>query len=556
MKQILEEKIKDSVNYWFAEHKGGFPGGFNHPDFIVEKPKNEKFGDYTSNVALQYWASLANSSFEGAHTDRFHLHKNEGGFDNVVSFAIEIARDLENKIEEIKKVEVAGPGHLNLYLETSVFTNALRQALREGEHFGDSTLGHGMKVNNEFISANPTGPLHIGNGRGGFYGDSLARLLRKTGYAVINEYYINDAGEQVVKLGHSVLQDEEAVYGGEYISDLQAKIGTEKKDVFTVGQEAAELVMSDYIRPTVEEGMHIHFDTWTSERTLVGSGLIERAIQVLKDQGRTFEEEGALWLRTTEFGDDKDRVLVKSDGSKTYFASDAGHILGYIEAGVDCIIESFGADHHGYTARFEAVARALGFTGEVRFILMQMVKLMKDGEEVRMSKRAGNVVSIDELLEKVGHDVTRFFFLQYSPDTHMTFDLGLAEERSQKNPVYYVQYAHARMASILAKAIESDIVYTDADLSGLVHDKEKSLMREILMFQEFLELAASEYAPHRLPQLAIRLADKFHSYYAECQVIDLENKELSQARLALVAATKQVLGETLRLIGVSAPEKM
>ncbi len=314
--------------------------------------------------------------------------------------------------------------------------------------------------------------------------------------------------------------------------------------------------MSDYIKPTIENGMQIEFDAWTSERALVESGMVERAIEILKSQERTFEEEGALWLRTTEFGDDKDRVLIKADGGNTYFASECGYILSKIEQGFSTIIEIWGADHHGYTSRFEAAARALGFTGEIKFLLMQLVKLMKDGEEVKMSKRAGNVVTMDELLERVGHDVTRFFFLQYSPDTHMTFDLGIAEERSQKNPVFYVQYAHARMASILEKGIENAIVYTDADLSKLLHDKEKSLMREILMFQEFLELAAREYEPHRLPQLAIRLADKFHSYYAECQVIDVENKELSQARLALVAATKEVLGETLRLIGVSAPEKM
>jgi arginyl-tRNA synthetase len=359
-----------------------------------------------------------------------------------------------------------------------------------------------------------------------------------------------------VKLGHSVLGDEEAVYGGDYLLELKDKLGVLDTDPFVVGKKASTLVVNEYIKPTIEQGMQIHFDTWTSEYDLAESGIIQRAIDIFSEQGRTFEEEGALWLRTTEFGDDKDRVLIKSDGGKTYFASECGYILSKIEQGFTTIIEIWGADHHGYVSRFESAARALGFTGEIKFLLMQLVKLVKDGEEVRMSKRAGNVVTMDELLVLVGHDVTRFFFLQYSPDTHMTFDLGLAEERSQKNPVFYIQYAHARMASILLKGKVDGLEYAGADLSLLVHEKEKTIMREVLMFQEFLELAATDCAPHRLPQLAIRLADKFHSYYGECQVIDTENEEMSRARLALVVATKQVLAETLGLIGVSAPEKM
>jgi len=529
MKADIAKKIEKVLQDLQAE--GSLPV-FDIPAVTVELPKDEQFGEYTSNIALV----IA-----------------KGALKNPQEIANLLLPKLRN---DFAQVEVAGPGHLNFYLESKVFTDAVEEAIQKKEHFGDSTIGRGIQVNNEFISANPTGPLHLGNGRGGFYGDSLGRLLRKTGYTVTNEYYINDAGEQITKLGHSVLGDEQAVYGGNYIALLREKIGKSKSDVFEVGTKAAQLVLNQYIKPTVEHGMQIRFDVWTSEQAIVESGMIEKAIEILKTQGRTFEEEGALWLRTTEYGDDKDRVLIKADGSKTYFASDAGHILGYIEAGVEKIIETFGADHHGYTKRFEAAARALGFTREIKFLLMQLVKLMKDGEEVRMSKRAGNVVTMDELLERVGHDVTRFFFLQYSPDTHMTFDLGLAEERSQKNPVFYAQYAHARMASILAKGADDAIEYGGADLNLLTHDKEKTLMREIFGFQEFLELASQECEPHRLPQLAIRLADKFHSYYAECQVIDVENKALSQARLALVAATKEVLGETLRLIGVSAPEKM
>ena len=277
---------------------------------------------------------------------------------------------------------------------------------------------------------------------------------------------------------------------------------------------------------------------------------------MLKEKGKTFEEDGALWLRTTEYGDDKDRVLVKSDGVKTYFASDCGYILQKMDRGFDTMIETWGADHHGYILRFKAAAQALGFGGELRFNIVQLVRLMKDGEEVRMSKRAGNVVTIDELVEKVGKDVTRFFFLMYASDTHMNFDLGLAEERSQKNPVFYVQYAHARIASVLRKASEMNLSPASGYAELLATESERALLRELEKFPELLSLISEEYSVHRLPQYAIRLAEKFHSFYNECVVVDSEKKDQSEARLALIVATKTVLGESLTLLGVDAPEKM
>ncbi len=531
MKQGIAIKIKDVLES--LQQAGTLPA-FILPEITVETPKDEQFGEYTSNIALVIRREIETNPREVASS---------------------IAQKLT---DDFARVEVAGPGHLNFYLKEIDFSTVVEKVLKDRESFGSSHIGQGTKMNIEFISANPTGPLHLGNGRGGFYGDSLSRLLRKCGFEVTNEYYINDAGEQVTKLGHSVIGDSEAVYGGEYIEELRTKMGDISDDAWEVGKEAAALIVSDYLKPTIESGMQIRFDVWTSERALVESGVVDRAIEKLREQGRVYEDGGALWLKTTDLGDDKDRVLIKSDGNKTYFASECGYILSKLERGYDSIIEIWGADHHGYVNRFNVVLKAL--TGDesksATFLLMQLVKLMKDGEEVRMSKRAGNVVTIDELIERVGHDVTRFFFLQYSPDTHMTFDLGLAEERSQKNPVYYVQYAHARMASILEKAKNEGYDYQAADLTLLTHEKERSLIREMLTFQDVIELAATESAPHRLPQLAIRLADKFHSYYGACQVIDGNAKELSEARLALVAATKIVLGETLRLIGVSAPEKM
>lgn len=522
MKNQIQKDIEGAI-------QGLNLGDFELPVISVEEPKSLNFGEYTSNIALVL-AGLAKR--------------------NPVELANILAEALKN---DAYTVSAAAPGYLNFRLNDSVLTERLSLILESQGEYGAPEKPGGKKINNEFISANPTGPLHMGNGRGGYFGDSLTRILRKGGHQVTSEYYVNDGGEQVVKLGHSVLQDDEAVYGGEYIQELHARIGKNGTPE-SVGQEAANIILEESIKKTVTENMGITYDAWTSERALLESGIVEKALTLLEERGHTFEADGALWLRTSSFGDDKDRVLKKSDGSYTYFASDAGHILSYIENGVEVILETFGADHHGYTKRFEAVARALGYTGEIHFTLMQLVKLEKDGEPVRMSKRSGNVVGMDDLIAVVGKDVARFFFLLYSPDTHMTFDLGLAEERSQKNPVFYIQYAHARMASILEKAVEQDLA--SAPGGAFTHPKERDLARELYFFPEFLERIANDYAPHRLAQYALAVADLFHSFYGAAQVLDENNKEQSEHRLALVAATKIVLAETLRLMGVSAPQKM
>lgn len=502
------------------------------PALQIMRPTEEAFGDYTTNIALT-------------------LAKPTGMSPRDLAEAIV----KEFALPEVARTEIAGPGHINFYLSDTAYAETLTHILKVGSRYGNSMQGDGEKVNNEFISANPTGPLHLGNGRGGFYSDSLARVMKKAGYDVTNEYYVNDAGEQVLKLGHSILKDGEAVYGGEYVETLVERLKGET-DVRTAGEKGATIVLEEMIKPTVEDTMRVHFDVWTSEKRIIEDGYVDKALAILSEKKLTFEQDGALWLRTTKFGDYKDRVLVKSDGTKTYFASDAGYILNKMERGFTLLIETWGADHHGYISRFKAVAKALGFTGEIHFLIVQLVKLVKDGVEVRMSKRAGNVVSIDELIETVGHDVARFFFLMYSPDTHMNFDLGLAEERSEKNPVYYVQYAHARLASIERKAEEAAIAPSTECLALLTHPKERVLIRELLAFPELIERMAKEMTVHQLPQYAVRLADRLHSFYADCKVIDEKEGELSGARLALIAATKTVLGEALRLMGVSAPEKM
>jgi len=528
MKKELEKIIQKAVKDLF---------GLEQVGFAVDYPKDEKFGDYATNAALV----LAKKVGKGP---------------------LEIANQLKDQIENLKyaefgKIEVVAPGYVNFYLSEKFLQDKVAEIQSQGADFGKSEIGKGIKINNEFISANPTGPLHLGNGRGGFYGDALSRILRKAGFEVTNEFYINDAGEQVLKLGHSVLKDAEAVYGGEYIDELHEKYSA-IKDVREAGEKAAADVLENFIKKTVVEKMKISFDVWMSEKKILEEKYVERAIGALRDKDLIYGSEGAQWLRTTQFGDDKDRVLIKNDGKNAYIAGDCGYLLNKIERGFNRLIMGLGADHHGYVTRLKAAALALGFSGDFKIVVSQLVRVIKDGKEVRMSKRAGNVVLVDDLIDAVGHDVTRFFFLMYSPDTHMNFDLGLAEEKSQKNPVFYVQYAHARICSILNKMQDTrhKIQIDKLDLSLLTHEKELGMVRELNKFPELVEELAGSYEVHKLPYYAIRLADKFHSFYNGCKVIDEENPDLTKARISLITAVRIVLAETLDLIGVDAPEKM
>ena len=539
MKTSLVAIIRESVE--FAQQQG-LLANFALPAFQVNRPEEAAFGEYTSNVALMAAKSAGSNPRALAEILRETILKNTGNE------------------QFFEKIEVAGPGHLNFFLSQKTLGQVVEMILLQGINYGNLSIGRGQRVNNEFVSANPTGPLHLGNGRGGFFGDALARVLRKTGHDVTNEYYVNDAGEQIMKLGHSVLRDDEAVYAGEYIDTLHERLAgktAEEKDVRMIGEQAVQVILHEYIQPTLLEKMNIRFDIFTSEkRDIIGQGYVDKALALLSEKNLTYESESAVWLKTTEFGDDKDRVLVKGDGTRTYFASDCGYILSKMERGFNRFILTLGADHHGYRARLHAAAEALGFADRFDFVFVQMVRLMKDGQEVRMSKRAGNVVSIDELIEKVGMDVARFFFLLYSPDTHMNFDLGLAEERSQKNPVYYVQYAHARLSSVLRKALAEGFDVEHGDISLLTHPKERLLLAELLSFPDLLAQVSENYTVHHLPQYAIRLADRLHSFYDSCRVIDIDQRALSEARLRLVKSVTIVLGETLRLIGVTAPESM
>jgi arginyl-tRNA synthetase len=505
---------------------------------VVDQTKDEKFGDYSSNIAMVLAKKIGQSPLE------------------IAKVLVKAINEQIAKSKIFSKVEFAPSGYVNFYLSPAYLQSVVKKINSEKAKFGNSKIGREIKVNNEFISANPTGPLHLGNGRGGFFGDALSNVLRKVGYEVMNEYYVNDAGEQVLKLGHSVLKDSEAVYAGDYIDELKEKYKN-ISEVKEIGERAAKDVLENIIKKTVAEKMQIRFDEWMSEKYLYDEGFVEKSIKLLQEKNLTYEKDGAVWLKTTNFGDDKDRVLIKKDGQKTYFASDCGYILNKIERGFGKIIETWGADHHGYISRFAAAAKALGFSGEVKFIIVQLVRLVKDGKEVKMSKRAGNVVYIDELIEKVGHDTARFFFLLYSPDAHMNFDLKLAQERSEKNPVFYVQYAHARICSLLEKVQGNQkLTQEKADLTLLTQEKELSLIKELEKFPALVAEVAENYAVHKLAHSAIKLADKFHSFYNDCKVLDEDNLGLTFARLELVSAVKIVLAEILRLIGVKAPEHM
>jgi arginyl-tRNA synthetase len=537
MKQEIKKNLKEAIMAWKREKS--LPD-FQLPEIVIDQPKDEKFGDYATNIAMVLASVLKIKP-------------------------IEIASDLSAVLgqqfaDNLEKIEAAEPGYVNFYLSQKYLQEKVAEINKQKGKFGNSNIGNAFSVNDEFISANPTGPLHLGNGRGGFYGDVISNVLKKSGFRVRKEYYVNDAGEQVIKLGHSVLKDSEAVYIGDYIDALNKKIGN-IKDVKEAGKKAADVIIEEIIRKTVEDKMKIPEMNYVYEKDLYfpdeTKSKVGEAIKILKDKELTYEKDGAIWFKSSGFGDDKDRVLIKSSGDKTYLASDCGYLLYKIQNNFNKIIEIWGADHHGYIKRFDAVARALGFSGELKFIIVQLVGLIKNGKEFKMSKRSGNVVCIDELIDTVGHDVTRFFFLMYAPDTHMNFDLGLAEERSEKNPVFYVQYAHARICGIIRKAEEADLkINNSKDLQLLTHEKELSLIRELNKFPELVSEISQSYEAHKLPHYAIKLADKFHSFYDACRVIDEGNPELSKARLNLVNAVRIVLAETLRLIGVEAPERM
>lgn len=506
-------------------------------DILVEYPPRSDMGDYTTNVA-------------------FSLARTQTNADKQSPF--EIAEVLAGAIssDKIDRAESVRPGYVNIFLRPETLQAAVKEIVKQGKEYGATDVGGGKKALLEFISSNPTGPIHLGNARGGPLGDTLANVLEKTGYEVTREFYVNDFGNQVEILGHSVLGDDQKQYGGEYIEKLAQEKPENITDPREVGFWAAGKILEEYIQPTCEK-LGVQFNQFFSEKSLHESGKVNGMLKFLKEKDLVFEQDGATWYRSTKFGDDKDRVLEKSDGKATYRLADFAYHKDKFDRGFDNLITILGADHHSEALEMKRfIEGVLGKKNAYKTILTQFVRIIRDGKEVKMSKRKGTYFALDDLIEEVGRDAVRFGFVSYAATSHINFDMDLAIERSDKNPVFYVQYAHARIASVLRKAEEENMHISFDALEQLTHPKEYVVIRKLMQFPDLVEAVAGSYEVHHLPQYARELADVFHSFYDECRVVDAENPDLSSARLALASATRIVLAEVLRLCGVSAPEKM
>ncbi|MGH2981247.1 MAG: arginine--tRNA ligase, partial [Solirubrobacterales bacterium] len=472
--------------------------------------------------------------------------------------------------ERTEQVEVAGPGFINLFLSELWYREAIAGLVAAGENAGIREAGERERILVEFVSANPTGPLTAAGGRHAAYGDAVARLLESVGHQVEREYYSNDIGSQIDRFGHSIAAaisgeaPPEDGYEGDYVGELGTRLGGEgidASDPDALARRGAEL-MIESIRESLRR-YGIEFDNWYSQRSFEEGGAVAAAIERLKESGHTFESEGALWLRTTTFGDDKDRVLLRSDGEPTYFASDIAYHLDKLERGFGRLIDVLGADHHGYVARMRGAIEVLGSDPDAyEAPIMQLVHIVERGERAQMSKRRGEFVTLDELVDDIGVDATRFFLLQRSHDTTIDLDLELAREQSNENPVYYVQYAHARIASILRKAEEEGVdveAALAADLSAVsapLEPTERVLVKRLLELPDEVTEAAERRAPHRLCAYLGTVAADFHAFYRDCRVVGAEGEGVQESRLALCVVAKRVIARSLGLLGISAPERM
>lgn len=542
------------------------------PQPSLERPREEGHGDWACTIAMR----LAKAA---------HM--------NPRAIAQAIVDHLpENNL--VESFEIAGPGFINLTLTNASFQAVVSEARQQGSDFGKSELSEPCKVNLEYVSANPTGPMHVGHGRWAALGDAIARVMRHAGYSVDEEFYINDQGNQMNVFGNSVVvryqqllgQDvemPEACYGGAYIKDIAQAIIDADGDKWLDANEDERLVafrergyamMLDSVKDTLSTFGN-NFDTWFSERSLFvadenGETKQQRAFDVMNEKGLLFEAEGATFFRSTDYGDDKDRVLVKANGDLTYFMSDVAYHYDKMQRGYDHLIDIWGADHHGYIQRCKAMMAAWGYPDALEVVLGQLVNLLRDGEPIRMSKRTGEMVTFQELIDEVGVDATRYLMLSKSADQAIDFDIEVAKKQDSSNPVYYVQYAHARICSILRKAgeargmnvesagieeIVAELGLDDIDLSPLAHESELALMRKMADFSDLVAGAARDRAPFRLTHYAQELAGLFHSFYGNCHVLG-EEESVEKARLALVDSTRIVLALSLDLLGVSAPERM
>jgi arginyl-tRNA synthetase len=520
----------------------------------LERPKNRDHGDYASSIALQ-------------------LAKPAGK--NPRDVAELLKADLES-LAEVSAVNIAGPGFINITLNRTSQADLVLTILTAQEMYGHGTALSGVKINLEFISANPTGPLHLGHTRWAAVGDALARVLAAAGADVTREFYINDRGNQMDLFGQSVQAAAlgqpipEDGYKGEYIADLAKEVLVQNPAITALADEmrfiafreaAYQLQLKDQQR--VLDTFNTHFDVWFSERSLHDGGSVEHGVEKLRSQGHVFEVDGATWLRTTDFGDDKDRVLVKANGELTYFSSDTAYYINKRERGFDICIYMLGADHHGYIHRLKATAACAGDNPEynIDVLIGQLVKIMEGGEEVKLSKRAGTIITLEELVEKVGVDAARYTLIRYPVDTPMVMDIDVLKRNTNENPVYYVQYAHARIAAVLRNAAELKIPagLENFDPAQLSHDRENELLGSLAEFPRIVAGAAELREPHRIARYLEELAGVYHGFYADCRVLPMGDEPISaihSARINLCAATLQVLKNGLDLLGVGAPERM
>ncbi len=524
------------------------------PEIVIERPGRPEHGDYATNLPMRLARAARAKPLDIAATIAAHLPRNDA----------------------VASAEVAAPGFINIRLSAPWLAAQVDAIVAAGPAFGNVQLGDGKRVQVEFVSANPTGPLTAGNGRGAAIGSVLASVLEAAGYNVEREYLVNDAGTQTEVFGRTLLARYQQLFGreieipadgypGEYMADLAKKIKEESADAYVSADEPPPELVLRGVDLMVEEiqqdllKLGVRYDNWFRERWVYqGENVYDAAMKTLRDKNFLIEKEGALWFASTELGEDKDNVVIRSTGRPTYFASDiAYHYDKLVRRGFDRVIDVWGADHQGHVSRMKAAAQALGVDpSRLEILIYQLVSFRRGDELVRLSKRSGNIVLIRDIIDEVGVDAARFFFLSRSADSQMEFDLELAKRQSAENPVYYVQYAHARIAGILSNAAERMPSYADADVALLTHPMELDLVRTMLQLPELVHQMASQLEPHHLPHYAQELATAFHAFYTECRVLDEENLPLSGARLKLCMAAKITLARALTLMGMSTPERM
>lgn len=551
--QQTEAALKDAIKQ--AVIQAGLAEESDIPSIILEKPKNKEHGDFATNIAMQ----LARVAKKAPRM-----------------IAEDIIGTIDKTAASIRDIEIAGPGFINIRMDNQYLTKLIPTILTAGENYGRTNEGNGHRIQVEFVSANPTGDLHLGHARGAAVGDTLCNVLDAAGYNVEREYYINDAGNQIDNLARSVEARYMQALGKEW--EMPAD-GYHGKDIIALGTKLADTDREKWVDTTESERIHhfreyglayeldkikqvladfgVPFDSWFSETTLYEQDKIEEVLADLKNNDVIYEADGATWFRTTDYGDDKDRVLVKSDGSYTYLTPDIAYHKNKLDRGFGTLINIWGADHHGYIPRMKAAIQALGYPKDALEVeIIQMVNLYEAGERVKMSKRTGKAITLVQLMEEVGKDAMRYFFNMRSSDTHLDFDMDLARSESNENPVYYVQYAHARICTMLKQAKEKGFTADHQHLNLLTAEKEIELLKLLGAFPQEIAIAAKKRLPHRMTQYVFDLSSSLHSFYNAEKVLDAEHQDRTSARIALMEAVKITIANALRLLGVSAPESM